>query len=208
MDREEIRRKAQERGATNPGLIPISKKRFRKLVPEYFGWRGAAVSLLSRTRISRKVDEIADYLHHGDGQPAVVISTKPLRVAAYSIDLDAIALLRFPHRLVKEFDLEEGTRLLSTNSYKYLEDRDEDLTFGPEYMGAWGGFWPIIADFLTEDRDAIEECKARIPKHLWKRAEDFGHAWFRERPHFVRDGDPVFSKFPAEQRPLGSWNLD
>jgi hypothetical protein len=141
--REEVRRAAQAYGATNPGLIPLSDKRYRKL-------------------------------HHGDGQPAVVISTKPLRVAAYSVDLDAVALLRFPFRLVKEFDLEVGDRLLSTNSYKNDEEPDGDLRLGPDYMGVWNGFWPMIADFVTEDLDALEECKARISKPLWKRAETLG----------------------------------
>ena len=203
-----MRREAQGRGATNPGLIPLSKKRFRKLVPEYFGWKGALVSHLMRHRISKEIEGVADLLHHGDGNPAVVISIRPLRIAAYSIDLDAVALLRFPHRLVKEFDLEIGTRLLSTNSYKYADDVDEDLTFGPEYMGVWGGFRPIIADFLTDDLDGLEECRSRIKKHLWKRAETLGQAWFQARPHFVRDGNPVLSDAPAEDEPLKHHHLD
>lgn len=189
-----------EAGAGNPGALPLSNKKLRKLEPELFGLRGGIIGLIARVNMKEVRIRIAAQLRYGNGSAAVVISVKPLRIAAYAYDLDAVALLRFPHELVKRYDLEVGTRLLTTNFF--TQEVHEDLTLGPGDYGHWKGFEPQIADFLTDDLEALAACKANVSPEEWRRAEVLGRKWFDAQPYLVRDGKPSVTGLPAEGKPL------
>ncbi|MGB0951954.1 MAG: hypothetical protein ACPG31_01900 [Planctomycetota bacterium] len=192
-------------GASNSGALPMSDKKLRQLEPTLYGWKGGLVGMIARVKVKEIRNRIAGQLRYGNGSAAVVISVTPLRIAAYAYDLDAVALLRFPHALVKQYDLEIGTRLLTTNFFQ--REVHEDLTDDPGNFGVWHGFKPLIADFLTDDQEALEECKAQVSALEWKRAEVLGRKWFDAHPYFVRDGTPSLTGDPAEEKALSEREL-
>ena len=63
-------------------------------------------------------ERYAEHLLLGDSRAAVVVSTNPLMVTAYSDEMDAAILLRFPAFLVSKYALQVGTRLLTVNTYE------------------------------------------------------------------------------------------
>jgi hypothetical protein len=63
---------------------------------------------------------IKEQLIAGDSNPAVVVSVDPLRVAAYSPDLDSVAMLAFPNNFVDIYNLEIGTKLITVNTYSSI----------------------------------------------------------------------------------------
>src|SRR5262249_13829871 len=90
--------------ASDPGGVSVSHKKLRLLRPDLYGLRG----LVHRVRsglgygFPQRV-YIEEQLQHGDSRAAVVVLTKPLLVAAYTDELDCVALLRFPEYLVEDY---------------------------------------------------------------------------------------------------------
>src|SRR5262249_51250149 len=77
---------------------------------------------------------IEEQLQHGDSRAAIVVCTAPLLVAAYSDELDCIAMLRFPNTFAEEYKLWVGSRLLTVNTYGRGQKYDEDLILGPNLI--------------------------------------------------------------------------
>ena len=92
-----------------------------------------------------------------------MIDLDPLLIAAFSWELDTIAILAFknevpPHpvygkwyprglanHLILRHNLKMGSRLLTVNTYKNLEeDTAPDLRFGPRARGIYGNFAPYM----------------------------------------------------------------
>ena len=73
------------------------------------GWHWLFRWLLRR----RTPDEaFTAYLAQGDSRAAVVLQTEPdLIVAAYTDEMDAVLLLRFPTALIEQYELVKGQRL-------------------------------------------------------------------------------------------------
>jgi hypothetical protein len=143
-------------------------------------------------------DYLAGHLRRGDARAAVVVSSEPLLVAAYSDDLDAVAVLRFPAGLAEAHGLRVGSRLLAVNSYRRGRGIDPDLTPGPGRAGAWTGFMPVVAEFVSDDAETIEAHKRRIADAEWRRAGDLGREYLRLRPGVARDGRPIDCAVPAQ----------
>jgi hypothetical protein len=137
-------------------------------------------------------------LQNGDSRAAVVISLRPLLVAAYTDELDCVVPLEFPEEFVDQYGLRDGSRLLTVNTYRQLADDDPDLIPGPDCGLAWTGFQPLIAEFLSDDRERIERRKAEIAEAEWRRASAMGKAYLESRPGVWRDGRPGRSSVPAE----------
>jgi hypothetical protein len=141
---------------------------------------------------------IAEQLQHGDSRAAVVVWTAPLLVAAYTDELDCIAMLRFPDHFAQEYRLRVGSRLLTVNTYGRFPRYHEDLILGPNLIGRFTGFHPIIADFVSDDIARIEARKAAISEAEWERTGHFGAAYLALRPGVARDGRPVYAGLPAQ----------
>jgi hypothetical protein len=119
---------------------------------------------------------MSEHVHFGDSRAAVVMSVKPvLLIAAFTDELDCVAVLGYvdkgpreyprnlARRLVRTYDLEEGKRLLTVNTYIRAEGGvAADLTAGPRAFRRWTDFMPIIADFVTEDNGRVVQRKAAI----------------------------------------------
>lgn len=194
-------------GASAPGGIRLCRNHLRHIRPDFFGLAGYFLRVESRYKdwpIER--DRIERHLRVGDSRAAVVVSTAPLLVAAYTDELDCVAMLRFADELslVDRFNLIDGSQLLTINTYSTFEDGDQDLIPGPEDSKSFTGFEPIIADFLTTDLDRLANRKQTIPAEEWQRALMMGKEYLKYRPGLARDGRPGHSFFPA--KPLDSSN--
>lgn len=190
--------------ATHPGQVRLSHARLHRLHPEMtsagawwrtllLGQRPTHPVLWIRACVYIALDE---HLQHGDSRAALVVRTAPLLVAAYTDELDCVALLRFPETLVSEYGLTPGSRLLTVNSYQ-LGRVASDLTVGPASYHRYGSFWPLIAEFLSDDQERIEERKQEIEEEEWSRTATLAETLLA-RPHYsVRNGLPLFSRRPG-----------
>lgn len=143
---------------------------------------------------------IEEQLQCGDSRAAVVVSVNPLLVAAYTDELDCVAILRFPNEFIHQYRLSIGTRLMTVNTYKTQEmspEYDPDLILGPLLIQRWTGFHPIIADFVTDDYDRLEARKKQINEDEWQRTKAMGTEYIKRRPGIARDGRPVLSSIPV-----------
>jgi hypothetical protein len=124
--------------ASDPGGVSLSLKKYRGLVPELSG----ALSWLWRLLGSEEqfIGRIQEHLQMGDSRAACVVSLDPLLVAAYTDELDCVAVLSFPDRLIEEHDLKLGKKLLAVNTYFDGPKPARDLTPGPNDQGNWANF--------------------------------------------------------------------
>src|SRR4051794_19833466 len=84
--------------ASDPGRIRLSHAKLRRLEPYLYPSLTHPWWLL-RWLLGPSMAQvywIRDVLIHGDSRAAVVMSVRPLLVAAYTDELDTIALLQFP----------------------------------------------------------------------------------------------------------------
>jgi len=172
------------------GLFTASEPRLRAMLPDLYGISGALshwFHALTR-RFSRR-DIVREHLWLGSIHPALVMSTDPLRVAAYSSDLDCVALLEFDPELAAEFRLKRQSRLINLNYYS-TGPKHADIVFGPGKCTDWNGMLPMIANFLTEDRRRLAEQTAAIDDALWRRTWELGKEYVERYPHAWRDGRP------------------
>jgi hypothetical protein len=131
---------------------------------------------------------------HGDSRAAVVVSTVPLLVAAYTDELDCVALLRF---ISPPEPLQVGSRLVTVNTYGRTDKISQDLFPGPLCGDRWTVFHPIIADFICDDPGQVARLKLTISGEEWTRAERLGHEYLEARPGVSRDGAPCRSSRAA-----------
>jgi hypothetical protein len=140
---------------------------------------------------------LQEHLMSGDSRAAVVVSTTPLLVAAYSDDLDCVAMLQFPNDYSHRYRLSVGSKLLRINCYYCQFTEHADLSFGPGHTGQWTGFFPLIADFLSGDDRRIERLKQDIRDIEWQRCHQLGDEYLLERPGVARQGRPKRAHQPA-----------
>lgn len=172
------------------GLMIGSETRLRAMCPHLFGISGTLSHWFHQItgRFSPR-DIVREHLWLGSIHPALVMSTDPLRIAAYSSDLDCVTILAFDADLVQEFALKRQSRLLSLNYYA-TGPKHADLVFGPGKCTDWTGMHPVIANFLTDDRKRLAEQTAAIDPTLWRRAWELGQEYVAEAPDLFREGIP------------------
>ena len=178
--------------ASDPGGVRLSDDKLRRLHPELYGLRA-----FFDKRLKEEREVIAEHMRLGDSRAAVVMSAYPLLVAAYSDDLDCAALLMFDSRLSDDYGLDVGSRLLTVNTYAHDPALAPDLWRGPAASSPWTNFMPVIAEFVSDDGDRIEQRKARITPQEWRRAWECGEEYRRRNPRRARDGRPMYCACPA-----------
>ena len=186
--------------ATRPGNVSLSRKKLLRIQPEVVATLPNVIAwlILRQVRVILAYKNyMREHLARGDSQPAVVVSVDPLIVAAYSGELDCVALLSFDPIFTKDYSLQVGSRLLSVNSYTSGSEVAPDLTAGPDQCHRWVNFTPFIADFLSDDMDRITERKRAIDESEWQKAMSMGLVALREHPDKVRNGQPVDCGGPA-----------
>lgn len=182
--------------AATPGTIALSDKKLRMFHPELYGIRSLFHRLTHGGRgVSAKDcrEMVREHLMYGDTNPAVVLSTHPLLIAAYAEDLDCVVVLEFENWLINEYELTNGLRLLSINTFEDMSQRDmgNDLVWGPKHTNTWGNTCPFIAEFLSDDIDTINEKKAELSQEDWQRAIELARDWKRRPSARPRDGYPL-----------------
>lgn len=184
-------------GASNPGQIVLSKKRFITLFPElknffylrkinklYFKEKGGIILKFSR------------YLYFGDCNPAIVISTDPVYVASYAQDIDCVVLTMYPSNFREIYNLDTGSRLLSINTYGIWKQPQEDILEGVGTTHIWNAFRTLIGEFLSEDEDLINQKKQAIPEYAWKRCEELAFEYPIIMPDTYRSCNPFININP------------
>jgi len=140
-------------------------------------------------------DLIHEHLGLGDTCSAVVACLDPLLVAAYSFDLDCVVMLSFPNFLIDEYRLSVGSRLLTVNTYTTAHGYASDLTPGSDATGLFTGFFPIIAEFVSDDLPAIEARKIEIEEEDWRYVQALAAAYLDEHgKSYARNGHPYESE--------------
>ncbi len=167
-------------GASRPGRVDVSPSRLKALL-EAFGERKDISAF--------DMHMIEDIAMNGDSQSAVVASTLPLLVAAYSEDMDCVAMLHFPESLIEPYGLQVGTRLLSTNFYTVGRHYVKDL-LEPQGGSAFANMQPVIVDFISDSAATIAARKLEIPESDWQRAEALARDYLLSKPNVYRSGDP------------------
>ena len=188
--------------ASHPGGLRISPEKLQVLHPELDSRSAWLWFLVNNKQVYPKRSfwrvRVEEQLLYGDSRAAVVVSTFPLLVAAYTDELDCVAVLRFSDTFVQAYDLEVGSRLLTVNTYYYPnESHAKDLEIGPNNYGRYENFNPFIADFLTDDVETLEQRKAEISEDEWRRAEELGEKWLNNNLP-PRDGRPLYASYPAQ----------
>jgi hypothetical protein len=183
----------QQAVATNAALLTLSDDRLRKLQPQLLD----AAQWTRKDDRARWLDDIRHALARADGRAAVVVDAANAVVASYTDELDCVVLLRFDRALAQAYGWRDGSRLLSVNSYVRRDAGvAPDLRPGPRDEGRWGNVWPLIADLLTDDDDALAAAKLAIEEPEWERALLLGRRALADRT-IPRDGRPMTSIVPA-----------
>jgi hypothetical protein len=191
--------------ASNPARLIMSDAKLRRLCPSLycltgiagfsrcFFWNGWGLRYY-----------IGDMLIHGDSRAAVVVSVSPLLVACYCDDLDGVCVLRFPDDLAGDHRIEEGDRLIavlnswgrhrSARPHEIARDLVQGRNANPRYVN----FWPLIAEFLTDDREETDALQQEIYNHEYEWCEKPGKEHLRRYGGAARDGRPDRSMRPAE----------
>jgi hypothetical protein len=177
--------------ASDPVPVEVSDERLRWFCPELYGWSGR------KAQHKRMREMIVEHMSFGDSRAAVVVSDDPLLVAAYTDELDCVAILRFVPRPQLP-GLPVGSRLLTVNTYKRGTRLDGDLFPGPLRVDRWTGFYPIIADFICANQGVVDSRKEEIDEREWDRAFHFGTEYLNAHPGTSRNGSPCKSAIPRE----------
>jgi hypothetical protein len=181
--------------ASDPGRITLSEARLFKLTPELDNPNEA---LETRRAL---IGSTAEHLREGDARAAVVIDAAKGIVAAYTDEMDCAVLLRFDRAFAINERWQDGTRLLTVNRYGFKQDgMAPDLQVAPGAVTEFGNVIPLIADLLTEDRQALDAAKARIGEAEWLRAQALGQALWRKGVT-PREGRPLWSGKPVAATP-------
>ena len=184
--------------ASDPGGITLSHAKLRILRPDLYGMAGFMQWFREKTGLTwEQIAYLPRHLENGDSRAAVVVSTAPLLVAAYTDELDCVAVLKFPEEFVEDYELRVGSRLLTINTYKRQERYDPDLILGETNTENWTGFHPIIAEFVSDDEESIELRKRKIADEEWRRTQRLGREYLQQKPGLFRDGRPVYAGVPA-----------
>jgi hypothetical protein len=185
--------------------VRLSEPKLQKLHPELYDERRANFAIPWNTRVlnaDQAITMLAEHMHSGDSRAALVVRLAPLLIAAYTDEQDAILLLHFPAFLIAEHQLTPGTRLLTVNTYGRGSKMAPDLLPGPAAIPRWTNFYPVIAEFVSDDLPLITHRKSAIPDSEWQRTQQFAETHLA-RPNFtVRSGLPLRSKQFGKPRAL------
>lgn len=191
--------------ASNPGRFTLCHKKLRTIRPDLYDLR-----CIFRNRKFLKItgltwpEYFADHIDTGDTRAAVVVSIEPnshFEVAAYTDELDCIAILRFSSKHNYGFNI--GDRLLTVNRYS-RKTENVDVVRGKWDTGQYTSFHPIIAHFVCANEDQLSRKLASIPEHEWSRAFSLGLEFKERYPFIYRSGRPGYTRmslFSCEDPP-------
>ena len=165
--------------AENPGNAKFSYKKYypvRKLICSGFKEKFTCDML---------IQQVMAILRYGDTQPALVCSLDPLLVSAYSDELDAVMMLRFPNELAEKYGLKVGDRLVTSNQYVYahFDDTAPDIHAGEGNTGNYSDFIPVVQLFLAKNDDKIMARTNLFDEVKWARVAALTEEYRRNYPN-------------------------
>jgi hypothetical protein len=190
--------------ASDPARLRLSDDRLRRLCPSLYLTTGLGGFLRCFFANGLGMREfIRDMLAHGDSRAAVVLKCDPLFVACYCDDSDAVCVLGFREADIGGAGYQVGDRLLTVLNSVVLDrparagEVAADLVQGDAANPRYINFWPLIAEFVSDDTAEIERRKAAIPASEYARCRSLGEEHLRRLPGRVRDGRPDRSLHPV-----------
>ncbi len=179
--------------ASDPGNLKLSLARLKRLEPDLFlPWRERG--LLQR-RLA--ILGVREQLRLGDSRAALVISVRPLRVAAYTDEFDCSVVVELPAHVAADLELSVGTRLLAVHTYASSGPCAADLVPGPGHTQRQLNVFPLVAEFLVTDPSATAIRKQAISEQEWIRASAAADEYLRHTRGRCRDGRPTRSGIPV-----------
>lgn len=182
-------------GCSDPGFLRLNEEMLKRLHPNWFRRSWGSFWL----REGREpIEFIRWHLLLGDRSPAIVFSESPFLVAAYSEEIDGVAMLEFnKHEIGVENRMRRGDRLITLNlDYSKPTPLAPDLVYGSQSPRRWYNFLPLIGDFLSRDEARLVELKESVPESWWERTWTMASQYDRDEMG-VRDGRPGFAMQPA-----------
>ena len=182
--------------ALTPGEVAMSRPMLRSFFRELS--KEEKVTFLDDYWTNR----FEEHLLMGAANAAYVVATEPeFLVSALSTDNDDVLLLSFSKEIVGPHDLKVGDPLLSVNTYALKEElTDPDLVDGENSTGLYGSFYPLIAQFLSEDKNAIRATMLQLPEEEWVRVEELTHRRQEQDRFNVRPGNPFLQMLRSIQQ--------
>jgi hypothetical protein len=156
---------------------------------KYYSFRNKINRKFSeRFRSDMRIDFVTRTLFYGDTQPAVVVSTNPLLIAAYSDEMDAVVMLRFPEEFAEQYDLSVGSRLTTSNVYFTGNKVADDIHVGANYSRQYVDFVPIVQLFLGKKDEKITEKTKLFKEDIWQAVTEKAQDYLKSSPDCSRDG--------------------
>lgn len=201
------RRREETTAATHPARLTLNRRLLQNVEPELRGKRLRHWQAQDReegtSRVQGTLESLARHLDRGDARAALVITTTPdVLVAAYTDELDCVAMLRFHPDVADIYDLEIGTRLIACHFYQKTDYGVAlDLTPGPDASKRWDNFHPLIGSFLSVDDDRLWQLEQEISEKEWSRTRELADDWLDRLDEGdawpARDGSPLRAKDPS-----------
>ena len=139
---------------------------------------------------------LEEYLATGEVCGAVVITAaKELIVAVHSDEFDCVMLLKFPRRLITQYNLRKKSKLISVNIYEFDKKLAKDIQKGSASLSNYTNIFPLIGDFLSDDIGIIDEFKQEMDH--WDTIYEMGIEKLKSHGVSCRNGSPYFSDEPA-----------
>lgn len=193
--------------ASHPGGISLSHRKLEILQPEIYSyakrmkflfWSGYKLPPFFDSSPSYWKTYVADHLEYGDSRAALVISANPLLIAAYTDEMDCIAMLSFDSKFADEYELKVNSRMLTVNTYWRGLRLSKDLSQGARATGRYNNFAPFIAEFFTDDLDQVERRKIEICESEWQRTVCLATEYISKHGLKARDGRPWLCQLAAK----------
>jgi hypothetical protein len=198
--------------ASDPVRLRMSDAKLLRLCPSLYFSSGAVGSLRCFLWDGLALRYfIRDMLIHGDSRAAVALSVSPLLVACYCDDLDGVCVLRFSDELATEHNLHPGSHLLTVLNSQCedgparLGEIARDLVQGNAANPRYVNFWPLVAEFLSDDAEAIASRKKEIDAEEYGRCQALGEEHLRRFGGAAREGRPDRSMRPARKSWVWTW---
>lgn len=170
--------------ASNPGGVKLSPYKW-ELIKQMICQTPSQAALCDS-----RFAKIADFVQYGDTQPALVMSVSPLIIAAYSDEMDAVMMLRFPEVLAKQYRLRKGKKLVTVNTYRWLEGHDiaSDLFVGENYLRRYSDCQPVVPLFLSNDVGLLKKKVRLFDRATWRMVAQKAQQYADEHPGLSRNG--------------------
>lgn len=180
--------------ASDPLAVNLSVEKLNQLYP--FGAADEDGSTPHGLSEAQWQERIQNHLYCGDSRAAIVASISPLLVAAYTDEMDCVVMLEFGDDVAQHYRLKIGDKLITSNTYDRQRTHSGDILLGTHDTGRWQNFHPVIAEFISDDQDAMTNRRRAIPETEWARTGKLAQLYMQEFAQY-RDGRPMHSWKPA-----------